>query len=354
MNSRCASSKKKTSLGLGRSPTSGSRSKSSTEQPEQQRRVDLGRHHELVGGEDVDVAAALGVGLHEVEEVERGLAEELLPALLLEREQRALDGADGGGGDVAVGGADLGRVVGDVLEDGAQVVEVEQQEAVVVGDAEGDREHGLLDVVEVEHAREQQRPDLGRGGAHRVALLAEHVPEHRPASPRTRQGARPSCATRSSTLALPPPGCETPERSPLMSAAKTGTPARLNASARTCRVTVLPVPVAPATSPCRLAICGSRYRSAAFLAISRPSACRSRRAPSPGRDLAQEHTRDGRAHPLASATWRPASSPMASARPCSRTDTAGTIQWTIGASKLKVIGGRVVPAISPTLPAGGA
>ena len=53
-----------------------------------------------------------------------------------------------------------------------------------------------------------------------------------------------------------------------MSAAKTGTPARLNASASTCRVTVLPVPVAPATRPCRLAMPGSRNRSAAFLAIS--------------------------------------------------------------------------------------
>ena len=90
--------------------------------------------------------------------------------------------------------------------------------------------------------------------------------------PSNGQGERPSCATRSSTLALPPPGWVMPERSPLMSAAKTGTPARLNASASTCRVTVLPVPVAPATRPCRLAMLGSRYRSAAFLAISRPSA----------------------------------------------------------------------------------
>ncbi len=37
-----------------------------------------------------------------------------------------------------------------------------------------------------------------------------------------------------------------------MSAANTGTPAELNASASTCSVTVLPVPVAPATRPCRL------------------------------------------------------------------------------------------------------
>ena len=38
-----------------------------------------------------------------------------------------------------------------------------------------------------------------------------------------------------------------------MSAANTGTPAREKPSASTCRVTVLPVPVAPVTRPWRLA-----------------------------------------------------------------------------------------------------
>ena len=102
----------------------------------------------------------------------------MLPALLLEVQQAALDGADRGGRDVAVGRADLVRVVGDVLEDAAQVVHVEEQQAVVVGDAVGDGEHGLLDLVEAQHAREEERADLGGGGAHRVALLAEDVPEH--------------------------------------------------------------------------------------------------------------------------------------------------------------------------------
>ncbi len=39
-----------------------------------------------------------------------------------------------------------------------------------------------------------------------------------------------------------------------MSAAKTGTPWALSCSASSCRVLVLPVPVAPATSPCRLSM----------------------------------------------------------------------------------------------------
>src|SRR5436305_104434 len=49
------------------------------------------------------------------------------------------------------------------------------------------------------------------------------------------------------------PASESPDRSPLMSAANTGTPARANPSAITCSDTVFPVPVAPVTRPCRFA-----------------------------------------------------------------------------------------------------
>ena len=55
------------------------------------------------------------------------------------------------------------------------------------------------------------------------------------------------------------PGVAIPERSPLISAIKVGTPISENASANTFSVTVLPVPVAPAISPWRFAIEGSRY-----------------------------------------------------------------------------------------------
>ena len=45
-----------------------------------------------------------------------------------------------------------------------------------------------------------------------------------------------------------------PVTSPLMSARKTGTPASESWPASICRVIVLPVPVAPATRPCRFNI----------------------------------------------------------------------------------------------------
>ena len=63
----------------------------------------------------------------------------------------------------------------------------------------------------------------------------------------------PMLSVRSRSLGSGAPGVVAmPLRSPLMSAANTGTPAALSCSASTCRVLVLPVPVAPATRPWRL------------------------------------------------------------------------------------------------------
>ena len=98
-------------------------------------------------------------------------------ALLLEREQPALDRADAGGGNVAVVGLELLRVVADVLQHGAQVLEIEQQQPVVVGDLEHQREHAGLRFVQIQDAGEEQRAEVGDGRADRMTLLAEDVPE---------------------------------------------------------------------------------------------------------------------------------------------------------------------------------
>src|SRR5205814_312861 len=105
--------------------------------------------------------------------------EELRGALSFEREQPALDRADARGRHVAVVGLELRGIVADVLEYGAQVFQVEQQQTVVVGDLEYGREHAFLCLVELENAGKQQRSQVGYRRAHRVAELAEDVPEHR-------------------------------------------------------------------------------------------------------------------------------------------------------------------------------
>ena len=99
--------------------------------------------------------------------VERRLAEELGAALVFQDQQLALHRADGGGGDVAVLGADLLGVLGQVGQKLAQILKVDEtvrigvaQLRIVVGELEGDVDHAFLDVVEIEHARQQQRPHL--------------------------------------------------------------------------------------------------------------------------------------------------------------------------------------------------
>ncbi len=155
------------------------------QQIQQERRVELGCVQQLVGGQDVDDAAPFAVGLDEILDVQCRLAEEFLGALLFQLEQSALDRTDGSRRDVAVLGGEFLGVVADELHHRPQILQVEQQQAVVVGDLEHDRQHALLGVVQVEQPAHQQRPHLRDGGAHRVAHLAEHVPERdREALPR--------------------------------------------------------------------------------------------------------------------------------------------------------------------------
>jgi len=147
------------------------------EQPEQEGGVELRRLHEAVGDEQVDDAATVGVSLEEIFDVEGWLAEEQISPLAGERDEAALDGSDRCRGNVAVLGLKGGGVLADVPEHGLEVFEVEEEEAVVVGDLEDEVEDAGLDVVEVEDAREQERAHLGDSGADGVAPLPEDVPE---------------------------------------------------------------------------------------------------------------------------------------------------------------------------------
>ena len=219
------------------------------QQPEQEGGVQLGRHHQPVGGEQVDHAPAVAVRAHQVLDVERRLAEEVVAALLLEGQQAALDRADRGGADPAVLQGQIGRVLADEVQQRAQILQIEQQQALLVGDPKADVEDALLGLVQAQQPRQQQRPHLGYRGPDRMALLAEQIPEHgRKAAQRVvGEADRRRRARRASDLAAP--AWLMPARSPLTSAMNTGTPRSLKPSARICRDTVLPVPVAPAIRP---------------------------------------------------------------------------------------------------------
>ena len=225
------------------------------------------------------IASAV-VGLEEVVDVERGFAEKLLAALLLEREQAALYRADRRRRDVAVARRVILRVVGDVLQHRPQVLQIDERQPCVVRDLERGGQHAGLGFVEIQHPREQQRPELGDRGANRMALRAERVPEHHRRRFEREAFFEPERGEPLLDLALVAARAGScPARSPFTSAMKTGTPILLKPSAMRCNVTVFPVPVAPAISPWRFAYCGSRWRDSLDFATSIGSAIGSRVRP---------------------------------------------------------------------------
>src|SRR5580692_5336748 len=131
------------------------------EHPQQERRIELGRLIELVGGKDIHDSVAIGIGLHPIVEIESGLAEEFLASLLLNRDQAALDGADAGGGDVSVLRLKIFGVIANVLQHGLQIFQIEKKQTVVVGDFEDEGEDAFLNIVEIEQASEQERAHFG-------------------------------------------------------------------------------------------------------------------------------------------------------------------------------------------------
>ena len=83
-------------------------------------------------------------------EIERGLAKEFVGALRFKREETALDRSGAGGGDIAVLRFELIGIVGDVLQHRAQILKIEKEQTVFIGDFEDHIEHAFLRVVQFE------------------------------------------------------------------------------------------------------------------------------------------------------------------------------------------------------------
>ena len=135
-------------------------------------------------------------------------------------------------------------------------------EAVGVGVVEDELQRLLLRLVGAEHLRQQRGPEVRHRRAHGDARRRGR--RGRGTRPGTRSASTPGRApvARSAAFEAGSPGWASPERSPLTSATNDGTPAAESCSARSCSVFVLPVPVAPATRPWRLAIASGTWTTA--------------------------------------------------------------------------------------------
>ena len=108
----------------------------------------------MVCDKDVDNTAAAEVGAHQIAEFERRLSKECFTALALQGQNGALDGSHRLCADQTVLRGDLFTVVGDEPEEGTQIIKVEQQHTLIVGQFDGDFKYSGLDVVEFEDSTE--------------------------------------------------------------------------------------------------------------------------------------------------------------------------------------------------------
>ena len=264
LNSRCASSKKKHELGLGRIADLGQLLEQLRQQPQQEGRVEPRVLHQLVGGEDIDDAAAVAVGADEVLRASSaGSPKNLVPPWFSSTSSWRWMVPTVGFDTLPYWVVSSAACSATIAEHRAQVLEVEQQQPLLVGDAEADVEHALLHLVEIEQPRQQQRSHLRDGGADRMALLAEQVPEHDRELVGLVVEAEALGARDEGLLGLARRG-DAGEIALDVGGEHRNAGAR-KPSASTCRVTVLPVPVAPVTSPCRLA--SARVRNSGLLPL---------------------------------------------------------------------------------------
>ena len=179
-------------LGLGKVAGLGQKLVDFAEHPQQKHGVHLGRCHEFRGVQDVHGALTRIVGHEPISDIQRRFAEEDVAARIFQGEQRTLNGADRLRRHAAVQGFHLTGVLGEIPEHGAQVLQIDEQHAVIVGHAEGDGQHAALHVGQPQQPRQQVGPHVGNGDAHGHAVAAKHIPQAHVATPRL-----PACGAQS-------------------------------------------------------------------------------------------------------------------------------------------------------------
>ena len=131
----------------------------------------------MICGKDVNPAAPVGIGEHQVGQRECRLAEKLRATLILQNQKLPLDRPDRGAGHIAIAQGQVFRVLAAPDQKRLKVRKIEKRPALFIGDAERHVQDALLNFGKLQQAAEQQRPHLGDRGADRVALGAEQVPD---------------------------------------------------------------------------------------------------------------------------------------------------------------------------------
>ena len=147
------------------------------QQPQQEGGIHGGLMEQLFGGEDMNHAVAVFILAEPIPQIQGGLAEEEIAPLILQNGDGPLHGPHGGFGDVAVIQGVAGGVFAHIGQHGLHILQIQQQHALVVRDAENDVHHAGLGFVQAQHAGKQQRAHFAHRGADGMTLFAVHIPE---------------------------------------------------------------------------------------------------------------------------------------------------------------------------------
>ena len=149
--------------------------------PQKENRVKARRTHQFSGAKNgaknMDDSAPIAAGAQKIVYVELWFAEKIFRALIFEDQQAALDRADRRGRHVPVGLGYFRRRVAEMLQQRPKILEIDEQQTLFVGELEGDIENPLLDIVEFEHAGQEQGPQIRYSGADRMPGLPLEIPK---------------------------------------------------------------------------------------------------------------------------------------------------------------------------------
>lgn len=145
-------------------------------EPKKERGVEFGIEHQFVSSEDIHYTHSI-LRINQVFHIECWLSEEFVAPLTLNFQHSTLDGSDAGWRDVTIDGREKACVLPHKVEHKPEVLEVDEQEFLVVSNAEDDVEHTALHIAQPHQSAKQLRSHCRHGGAHGIALLAKYIVE---------------------------------------------------------------------------------------------------------------------------------------------------------------------------------
>ncbi len=123
----------------------------------------------------IDITASVICHCQPVPDVQCRLAEKHISALFFQAQQSPLDRADTLSRHIAIGSFELSRIITDVLHHRTQILKIQQQQSLIIGNLENDRHNTALRGIQFQKPTQQIRPHLGNSRPDRMPFFTENI-----------------------------------------------------------------------------------------------------------------------------------------------------------------------------------